>query len=139
MTRAAAELNVTVGAVSREIEDWRITCDGPLLHRGRRGVELTAQGDELYAVLSAGFSRISQTLDHLKTAHTPTTVTIGASTAITSLWLMKRIGTFWRLHPDIMVNHLISDNAAIFGDPKWNSDSRRIWLMAGREGRIPIP
>ena len=111
MTRAAAELNVTVGAVSRQIRGLENYVDGPLLHRGRRGVELTAQGDELYAVLSAGFSRISQTLDHLKTAHTPTTVTIGASTAITSLWLMKRIGTFWRLHPDIMVNHLISDNA----------------------------
>src|SRR5215472_5828730 len=44
-------------------------------------------------------------------AASSTAVTVGASTGIASLWLMKRIGDFWRAHPDITINHLISDNA----------------------------
>jgi LysR family transcriptional regulator, glycine cleavage system transcriptional activator len=112
MTKAAVELNVTIGAVSRQVRSLEAYTEGPLLHRGRRGVELTAEGSELYAVLSAAFSQISQTLEHIKAPRTSAAVTVGASTAITSLWLMKRIGDFWRAHPDITVNHLVSDIAS---------------------------
>jgi DNA-binding transcriptional LysR family regulator len=111
MTRAAAELNVTIGAISRQVRVLEGYVGEPLLRRERRGVELSAKGAELYGVLSAGFSQISQTLERLRTTQTATAVTVGASTAIASLWLMKRIGDFWRAHPDITINHLISDNA----------------------------
>lgn len=110
MTRASAELNVTVGAVSRQIRGLEIYVGEPLLRRDRRGVEANAKGTELYGVLSAGFSQISHTLEKLRATHTATPVTIGASTALASLWLMKRIGDFWRAHPDTTINHLVSDN-----------------------------
>jgi DNA-binding transcriptional LysR family regulator len=111
MTRAAAELNVTIGAVSRQIRGLESFVGEPLLRRERRGVEVSAKGNELYGVLSAGFSQISQTLERIRTTRNSTAVTVGASTAIASLWLMKRIGDFWRAYPDITVNHLISDDA----------------------------
>src|SRR5215475_9450648 len=111
MTRAAAELNVTVGAISRQVRGLESYVGEPLLRRERRGVDVSAKGSELYGVLSAGFSQISQTLERLRTTQSSTAVTVGASTGIASLWLMKRIGDFWRAHPDITINHLISDNA----------------------------
>jgi DNA-binding transcriptional LysR family regulator len=114
MTRAAAELNVTIGAISRQIRSLESFVGDALLYRERRGVDVSEKGAELYSVLSAGFSQISNTLERIKTAETITAVTVGASTAIASLWLMKRIGDFWRAHPDITVNHLVSDNADDF-------------------------
>jgi DNA-binding transcriptional LysR family regulator len=112
MTRAAEELYVTIGAISRQIRAIESFVGEQLLRRERRGVELSPKGAELYAVLSAGFSQISHTLERIKTIQAPTAVTIGASTAFASLWLMKRIGDFWRAHPDITINHLVSDNAS---------------------------
>jgi DNA-binding transcriptional LysR family regulator len=111
MTRAAEELNVTIGAISRQVRSLEGYVGEPLLRRERRGVEVSAKGAELYGVLSAGFSQISQTLERIRTTQAATAVTIGTSTAIASLWLMKRIGDFWRAHPDITINHLVSDNA----------------------------
>jgi len=111
MTRAAAELNVTIGAISRQVRSLESYVGEPLLRRERRGVEASAKGNELYGVLAAGFSQISQTLERIRTTRSSTAVTVGASAAIASLWLMKRIGDFWRAYPDITVNHLISDNA----------------------------
>jgi LysR family glycine cleavage system transcriptional activator len=110
MTRAAAELNVTTGAISRQVKSLESFVGGPLLRRERRGVEVSAKGAELYSVLSTGFSQFSRTLERIKST-TTTAVTVGAPTAFASLWLMKRIGDFWRAHPDITINHLVSDNA----------------------------
>jgi len=111
MTRAADELNVTIGAVSRQIRALEAFTGDALLDRGRRGVGLTAKGTELYAVLSDGFSRISQTMDRIKAARPSAAITLGATTAVASLWLMKRVGDFWRAHPDVTINHLVSDDA----------------------------
>lgn len=111
MTRAAGELNVTVGAVSRQIRSLEAFAGHALLDRGRRGVALTGKGGELYSVLSDGFSRISQTMDRIKATRSSAAITVGATTAVASLWLMKRVGDFWRAHPEVTINHLISDNA----------------------------
>ena len=111
MTRAAAELNVTTGAISRQVKSLESFVGGPLLRRERRGVEVSAKGAELYAVLSTAFSQFSHTLRQIKSTATTAAVTVGAPTAFASLWLMKRIGDFWRAHPDITINHLVSDNA----------------------------
>jgi LysR family glycine cleavage system transcriptional activator len=111
MTRAAAELNVTTGAISRQVKSLESFVGGPLLRRERRGVEVTAKGAELYSVLSTSFSQFSRTLARIKSSKTTTAVTVGAPTAFASLWLMKRIGDFWRAHPEITINHLVSDNA----------------------------
>ncbi len=112
MARAARELNVTSGAISRQVRALEGFVGCELLRREQRGVGLTQRGAELFTVLSSSFSHISRTLDFLQTCPTSSDVTLGASTAVASLWLMKRVGDFWRAHPDVTVNHLISDVAA---------------------------
>ena len=54
---AAAELNVTTGAVSRQIKAVEDEIGVSLFTRTSTGVDLTAAGEDLYAVLSQGFGR----------------------------------------------------------------------------------
>ena len=109
---AASELNVTPGAVSRQIKALEEEVGTPVFARGSNGIALTAEGEELYAVLARGFSEASETLHRIKTGNRQSNVTLACSNAFASMWLMRHMGAFWRLHPDVVVNHLISDNAA---------------------------
>lgn len=109
---AAAELNVTPGAVSRQIKALEDDLGMAVFLRAPAGIALTAEGEELYAVLARGFSQASETFHRLRTGNRQTSVTLACSNAFGGLWLMRHMGAFWRRHPDVVVNHLISDNAA---------------------------
>lgn len=109
---ASAELNVTPGAVSRQIRGLEEEAGTPLFIREKDGMRLTPEGEELYAVLARGFSQASEAFHRIRTGQSQSSVTLACSNAIGSLWLMPRIGAFWRAQPDIALNHLISDDAA---------------------------
>lgn len=106
---AAAELNVTTGAVSRQIKAVEEEVGVPLFVRNTSGVELTAAGEDLYAVLSHGFGRAAETVQRIKRGSRASRVTLACSNAMAMMWLMPRMGSFWRAHPEIVVDHLISD------------------------------
>lgn len=108
---AANELNVTPGAVSRQIRSLEEEAGTALFSREREGMQLTPEGEELYAVLARGFSQASEAFHRIRIGRSHTNVTLACSTAFGSLWLMPRIGAFWRANPEISVNHLISDDA----------------------------
>jgi DNA-binding transcriptional LysR family regulator len=55
LTQAAAELGVTLGAVSRQIKSLETDLGSALFKRHHRGVELTKAGLELHQVLSSSF------------------------------------------------------------------------------------
>lgn len=109
--RAAHELNVTPGAVSRQIKALEADIGLPLFQRVHRGVVLTADGTKLYNILAQGFSQISQTYQDIRNKERRASVTIGATTAFASLWLMPRLGAFSRAHPEITLHHVIADRA----------------------------
>ncbi len=108
---ASAELNVTPGAVNRQVRGLEEEAGTPLFFREKGGMRLTPEGEELYAVLARGFSRASETFHRIRTGRSQTNVTLACSTAFGALWLMPRIGDFWRGNPDVSVNHMISDVA----------------------------
>ncbi len=108
--KAADELNVTPGAVSRQIKALEADVGQPLFQRIHRGVRLTAPGETLFATLNTSFRDIADTVRQLR-AEDESTVTIATTIAFASMWLMPRLGDFWRSHLDITVNHVISDNA----------------------------
>jgi len=139
--QAAAELNVTPGAVSRQIKLLEREIGADLFTRVHRGVELTARGDDLHAVLARSFGQMGEVFARLR-AGGEDSVTVGASTAFASLWLMPRLGRFWRAHPDITLNHVVSDNAQDlrradvdlrirYGAGDWPEDETRL-LFADR-------
>jgi LysR family glycine cleavage system transcriptional activator len=110
LTLAAAELGVTLGAVSRQIKALETDLGLAVFKRHHRGVELTNAGLELHQVLSSSFRNIGNAWQELKARAKTADITIGATTAFASLWLMPRLGGFWAMHKQIALNHAISDN-----------------------------
>ncbi|MFV2032270.1 MAG: LysR substrate-binding domain-containing protein, partial [Gammaproteobacteria bacterium] len=110
MADAARELGVTLGAVSRQVKLLETELESVLFKRHHRGVELTADGLELHQVLSSSFREVGKLCQTLKNRSKGSDVTIAATTAFASLWLMPRLGSFWSEHQEITLNHSISDN-----------------------------
>jgi LysR family glycine cleavage system transcriptional activator len=81
-----------------------------LFLRLHRGVELTAEGIDLFQVLSSSFQQIGRLCQEFRNRSHSLDVTIAATTAFASLWLMPRLGGFWQQYRDINLNHAISDN-----------------------------
>ena len=109
--RAAAELNVTTGAVSKQIKAIEDELGVPLFVRGANvGVSLTPAGEELYSVLSSSFSRASEVVRTIKRGDPSKNVTIACTDAFATIWLIPRMPDFWSRFPDVTVDHLISDN-----------------------------
>jgi len=149
-TAAATELGVTLGAVSRQVKALETELDCPLFLRHHRGVELTAEGIDLFQVLNSSFQQIGKLCQEFKNRAQSTDVTIAASTAFASLWLMPRLGGFWRQCRDVNLNHAISDNPADagflnadirirYGDGHWRGEAAeklfddRMFPVCGRE------
>jgi LysR family glycine cleavage system transcriptional activator len=112
--RAADELNVTPGAVSRQIKGLEEELGVPLFGRSQTGLTLTADAEALYAVLAQAFSRTAETVQVIRSGNRAKRVTLACTHAVGTQWLMPRMGGFWRRFPDITVDHLISDDARDF-------------------------
>ncbi len=132
-TAAASELGVTLGAVSRQIKALEAELDCALFQRRHRGVELTAEGLDLFQLLSASFQQIGRLCQQFRQRAASSDVTLAATTAFASLWLMPRLGDFWQQHRKINLNHAISDNPGDagfvnadirvrYGDGKWRGE-----------------
>ena len=107
---AAAELNVTPGAVSKQIKAIEDELGMPLFVRLGAGVSLTSAGEDLYGVLSSSFSRAAEVVRTIKRGDRFKNVTIACTDAFATMWLIPRMGDFWERFPEITVDHLISDN-----------------------------
>lgn len=110
LTKAADELNVTPGAVSRSVRGLEEELGSPLFLRRHRAVELTREGEMLSAALRESFERMASTFRQIKSFGGQANVTIGSTMAMANLWLMPRMGSFWNQHPEIVVDHVISDH-----------------------------
>ncbi len=108
--RAGQELNVTPGAVSRQIKGLEEEMGRRLFERVHRGVRLTAEGEAFYVVLARSFSGMAEAYHRIRSQDRKRSVTLGASSAFASLWLMPRLGKFRRDHADVNINHVVSDN-----------------------------
>jgi len=106
---AATELGVTPGAVSHQVKALESALGGALFTRRPRGVELTGAGEELFEALESGFSRVADALGRIRAGQGRRAVTIGATTAVSALWLTPRLTRFWRSHPDVPVTQHVSD------------------------------
>ena len=93
-THAAAELNVTPGAVSRQIRLLEEHLAVRLFRRGYREVTLTAGGREYLAALTEAFARVESATRRVVGAHRGRPLHIFASMMFTMRWLMPRLHGF---------------------------------------------
>jgi LysR family transcriptional regulator, glycine cleavage system transcriptional activator len=99
--RAAEELGVTPTAISHRIRALEEHVGVSLFERRTRQVVLTVEGEALYPVLRDGFDAFAQAIGRLMISRSRLRVTIAATPAFTSKWLVPRVALFQQAHPDI--------------------------------------
>ncbi len=109
LTRAAQELNVTPGAVSKQVKTLEDEIGKPLFLRLHRALALTPEGEAVARSLGEAFERVAATLREVGQMGSLRSVSIGTTMAFAQLWLMPRLGDFWSAHQDIVIDHIISD------------------------------
>jgi LysR family glycine cleavage system transcriptional activator len=110
-TKAGSELNVTQGAVSRQVRLLEEFFGFELFERTPRGVELNRVGQIYAAAIGEALDKITRATDELATTSTHTVLTIRGYTNLLVRWLTPLLPDFHLRHPNIEIR-LISA-----GDP----------------------
>lgn len=101
-TRAADELNVTHGAVSKQIRILEELVGFPLFERAGKGMRLTPRGRELAEEATRGFVVLERAFEaFLERAPEKKPVRLTTTPAFAAKFLAPRLGTFQRNHPGI--------------------------------------
>lgn len=112
ITLAAAELGVTQSAVSRQISMLEVDLGTSLFVRKHRSIEPTSNCLLLASSLANSFSAISESVDLVRSGDRSETVTIGATLAFSTLWLLPRLSEFRERFPLVQIR-VISQDARI--------------------------
>lgn len=100
-SRAAEELSMTQAAVSYAVRTLESQLGVPLFHRSHRAVSLTETGARFHADVSAGLARIQKSAEQIRAKGRETNVTLSASSAFASMWVLPRIPKLREDLPDI--------------------------------------
>jgi DNA-binding transcriptional LysR family regulator len=99
MGRAAEELGITQGAVSRQIKALEERLRERLFTRGPRGIRLTEAGDLLADYVRRGLDQLESGLFRIGQPRSRTTLVVNAARTFAMRVLAPRIGDFVRSHP----------------------------------------
>ena len=100
-TRAAEELGMSQAAVSYAVRALEDQLGVPLFHRLHRAVELTEAGERFHADVSSGLARIEKSAEDIRAKGREVNVTLAASTAFASMWMLPRLQQLRADLPDI--------------------------------------
>jgi len=114
-TLAADELCLTQSAVSRQIRALEDQLGLPLFRRLHRAIELTPEGQRLYASVTLGLQEIGNCVGELRAATATPQITVAASVAFSYFWLMPRLEQFSARHPEIDLRVLATDQRVDLG------------------------
>ena len=101
-TRAAEEMFVTQGAVSKQIKMLEDQLDCQLFSRKGPTLSLTKDGEELLATVSSALETIQQGVSRIRRQR-DTTLTLSVLPSFASIWLMPKVIDFEDNHPGISV------------------------------------
>ena len=102
-TKAAAELNVTPGAISHQVKSLEELLGVPLFRRLTRALRLTEAGQAALPALSQGFDKLTQGVEQLRTHGESKVLTISVSPSLGAMWLVPRLENFRDRYPDIEI------------------------------------
>lgn len=119
MTRAAEELGVTHGAVSRQVRLLEETFGAQLLERTQQGLVPTEAGAVLAERLSRGFREIEAGVAALRDEASGT-LDVSCLGTFTMRWLIPRLGRFAATHPGIEVRLMQSDAPTDFARGRYD-------------------
>jgi DNA-binding transcriptional LysR family regulator len=100
-TRAAQELGMTQAAVSYAIRALETQLGAALFQRAHRAVQLTEAGRRFHADVTLGLGHIRKSAEDIRNRGKPASVTLAASTAFASFWMLPRLHRLRDDLPDI--------------------------------------
>jgi LysR family glycine cleavage system transcriptional activator len=128
--QAAEELNVTRGAISRQVvllEQW---LGRPLFLRSSSQIVLTPAGRNYLLEVSAALRRLAFASRYLDEHAETTVIRLHAPPTFTMRWLITRISTFQRRYPNIEIRPTTYRPEAIIGSNEFDVGIR------GSEGPV---
>ena len=111
-SRAADELHLTHGAVSRAVRAVEEELGTPLFERRNRRVFLNDHGRVLFDGVHAGLAQMAQAADAVRQRVARHALLLSCEPTLLMRWLIPRWGDFQVQHPDITV-HLVAGGGAV--------------------------
>ena len=111
-TAAAAELNLTSGAISYQIRALEAHLGFALFERRPRGVKLTPMGVAYLPPVRKAFEELADSTVGLFGGSERVQITVHAPVSLAALWLAPKLPAFNRIHPaiDVRLSSVIWDN-----------------------------
>ena len=100
-SRAAEQLFVTQGAVSRQVQQLEAFLGCPLFVRHKQGLKLTPEGEALLPVVHATLGRLADACDELRTVGQ--VMVLRMPPTFTARWFLPRLPELRALMPDVDV------------------------------------
>jgi LysR family glycine cleavage system transcriptional activator len=148
-TRAAARLNLTQSAVSRQVRNLEDQLGEPLLIRRHHDLELTPAGAALFATLQQAFHSVELAVRGIVDKTARSRLRINVPPTFAKRWLMPRLGRLRQALPDVEISigtelqdslaeRSLLDCAIRFGDGEWPLLNARL-LMTERHIAVCAP
>lgn len=127
---AAAELNLSQAAVSRQIKQLEERLGVSLFERGHRSVRLTDAGEQLQRATTVALGLLRETVRTLKPDAPMGALTVATDLAFAHFWLVPRLEDFQKRNAGLSVYVMTSDDereclrenidlAILYGDGNW--------------------
>ncbi|MBB5673622.1 LysR family transcriptional regulator [Xanthomonas arboricola] len=111
VSRAAQELHVTHGAISRHVRSLEQALGAALFTRQGRGLVLTPAGARLRDATGEGFALIGDTWATLRRPSSEAPLVLGCSGSLLARWVIPRLGRLQRDLPQVRL-HLSANEQA---------------------------
>lgn len=150
VNRAAAELHVTHGAVSRHIRSLEEELGVSLFQRQGRGLALTPAGQRLRDTSTAAFAQLREVCDELRQDTAQAPFVLGCPVSLLARWMIPRLERLMAELPELALhlrpqeapfdNALTGLDAAVLaGEPPWPAAWQVHPLARERVGPVVSP
>lgn len=130
-TKAAEELHVTHGAVSRQVKALEEALGVRLFRRMNRALRLTDEGQAYLGTVRDLLERLAEATERLRAREDKGGLTVSTTYSFTAKWMVSRLARFRERHPEIDVRLQAHDQVVDFA-----RDPVDIAIRYGR-GRYP--
>ena len=150
VSRAADELHVTHGAVSRHLKSLEEALGTALFVREGRGLALTPAGRRLHEAADGAFALLRQSWSDLRRRPQQAPLVLGCPGSVLARWMIPRLDRLARERPDLTLHLAASDNppdaqltgldaALLIAPPPWPTDWQVHALAPERIGPVVSP
>ncbi|SDO05002.1 LysR substrate-binding domain-containing protein [Ensifer sp. YR511] len=115
LTRAAAEMHVTPGAVGRQVKKLEDHLGLKLFTRTNRNILLTPEGRRFYESINDIFLQLRREVERVSRQTRDRPLNVRTSMMFMRYWLLPRLPRFFASHPDIKLNFSVGRSSDIPG------------------------